>query len=98
MENFADKEFKSGGKNVLIHKCPITLAGFIELGMTEEEVIDKAVSQIVYGTLLREFRKDPSLSEMDFKLSLKKPKAIQKIDLNLLTEEQKETLRKMGII
>lgn len=98
MGNFADKEFKSGGKMVLIKNCPTSLEDFKELGLSEEEVIAKATAHIVYGTLLREFRKDPTLTEMEFKISLKKPKAIQKIDLNKLTEEQKNTLRSMGII
>lgn len=98
MGNFIDKEFKSGGKKVLIRNCPSSLSDFIELGMTEKEVIDRAVSHIVYGTLLREFRQDPNLTEMEFKISIKKPKAIQKIDLNKLSEEQRNMLRSMGII
>ena len=98
MGNFADKEFKSGGKMGLIKNCPTSLEDFKELGLSEEEVIEKATAYIVYGTLLREFRKDPTLTEMEFKVSLKKPKVIQKIDLNKLTEEQKNTLRSMGII
>lgn len=98
MESFIDKEFKTGGKRVLIKNCPTSLEAFKKLGLSEAEVIEKATAQIVYGTLLREFRKDPSLTEMEFKINLKKPKAIQKIDLNKLTEEQKTALRTMGII
>lgn len=98
MGNFVDKEFKSGGKMILIKNCPTSLEDFRELGLSEEEVIEKATAHIVYGSLLREFRKDPTLTEMEFKISLKKPKAIKKIDLNKLTEEQKNALRSMGII
>lgn len=98
MGNFVDKEFKSGGKMVLIKNCPTSLEDFRELGLSEEEVIEKATAHIVYGSLLKEFRKDPTLTEMEFKISLKKPKAIKKIDLNKLTEEQKNALRSMGII
>lgn len=98
MGNFVDKEFKSGGKMVLIKNCPTSLEDFRELGLSEEEVIEKATAHIVYGGLLKEFRKDPTLTEMEFKISLKKPKAIKKIDLNKLTEEQKNALRSMGII
>lgn len=41
MGNFADKEFKSGGKMVLIKNCPTSLEDFKELGLSEEEVIEK---------------------------------------------------------
>ena len=63
---------------VLIKNCPTSLKDFNELGLSEEEVIEKATAYIVYGTLLREFRKDPTLIEMEFKITLKKPKAIKK--------------------
>lgn len=36
--------------------------------------------------------------ELEFKPTIKRTKAIQKIDLTKLTDEQKEALRKVGLI
>ncbi len=98
MGNFVDRKFKSKGRTVVIKNCPTSIEDFKELGIPEEKVVEKAIAQIVYGTLLQEFRDDPSLTETEFKVSLKKPKSIKKIDLNKLTEDQKAALTSMGII
>ena len=98
MNDFEDREFTTNGRKVLITKCPTNLAGFEKLGLNEAEVVNKAVTQIVYHSLLSEFRKNPDLMELEFKPTVKRTKAIQKIDLTKLTDEQKEALRKVGLI
>ena len=98
MIDFEDREFTTNGRKVLITKCPKTLKGFEKIGFSEADVVNKAVTQIVYHSLLSEFRKNPELMELEFKPTIKRAKVIQKIDLNKLSEDQKNTLRQMGII
>lgn len=95
---FADKSFRCGGRNVSIKKCPLNISAFEELGWNEDLVIEKALNNIINSHIGPALRQNPDVMEVDFTLPPIKNKKTKVLDLSKLTEEQKETLKSMGLL
>lgn len=95
---FADKPFRCGGRTVSIKKCPLNISAFEELGWNEDLVIEKALNNIINSHIGPALRQNPEVMEIDFSLPPIKNKKTKVLDLSKLTEEQKETLKSLGLL
>ncbi len=90
MNDFEDREFKSEGRNVIVRRCPKTFHAFLEINATEEQVVDLAIKQIVYHSLMSKVRKQ-KLTEIIFEVPKNGKSNVTKLmnALNKLSPEER---------